>query len=312
MTAKTCTLLLTSLLLLAPAALAGNCRLGLRTSNVSLVWTPSLATQQIDFTVTKVKNDSCDYVITFSKGGAGDYNRRMVSGPGALNYQLYKESSLTNILKDSSDVTGSGDAITGSFGKGTNLTQTLTYFLQIPYNLATTPKLKPAGTYSDNYVVSVFNGTATDGLSAPDATAAVSLSTSVPRNVQLSLVRTGAGFDPNSTAQSLDFGTLSENAARTFDIRILTNAGFSITFSSQNQGVLQHTSPGIKTTIPYSVVVNSTTQNLKNGPVVVATGSGQTTTSGAVNPVSITIGSLKDKVAGNYADNITVTVATTE
>ncbi|MBI3557667.1 MAG: spore coat protein U domain-containing protein [Deltaproteobacteria bacterium] len=301
-----------ALLLAAAPAFGGNCHLGLNVSNVNLVWNTSLPTQQINFTVTKQKTDACDFVVTFSKGGAGDYNRRMTSGASTLNYQLYKESSLTNILKDAPDVTSANDAITGSFGTGANQSQSLTYFLQIPYNLATSPRLKLAGTYLDSYVVSVFNGTASSGLSGPDQTAGVSLSTEVPRNVQLSLVCTGAGFDPNSTAQSLDFGTLTENAVRTFDIRILTNAGFSVTFASQNQGVLRHTSPDVRTTIPYAVTVNSAFQNLTNGPVVVATGSGQTTTSGTVNPVSITIGSLKDEIAGNYSDNITVTVATTE
>ena len=299
-------------LLTANPALAGNCRLGLSVSNVSLVWTPSLPTQAVNFTVTKQKNDACNYVVTFSRGGAGDYNRRLVSGANTLAYQLYRESSLTNILKEIPDLTSPNDAITGSFGTGANQSQSLTYFLQIPYNLATTPRLKPAGMYADNFMVSIYNGNVGDSLSSPDATAGISLSTAVPRNVQLSLVCTGAGFDPNSTTQALDFGNLTENALRTFDIRILTNAGFSVTFTSQNQGVLKHTSSDVKTTIPYKVAVNSTLQNLTNGPVVVANGGGQTTTSGAVNPVSITIGSVADKVAGNYSDVITVTVATTE
>ena len=44
------------------------------------------------------------------------------------------------------------------------------------------------------------------------------------------------------------------------------------------------------------------------GPSSSAGSSGGT----AANPVTITIGSLKDKIAGNYSDNIVVTVATTE
>src|SRR5690349_14335039 len=80
--------------------------LSLNVSNVNLVWSTSLPTQQLTFTVNKSKNSECDYAITFSKGSASDYSsRQMTSGAATLRYQLYKESSLTNILKDYPDYT---------------------------------------------------------------------------------------------------------------------------------------------------------------------------------------------------------------
>lgn len=294
------------------------CGLSLSLSNVNLVWSASFATQQLTFTLRKSKGKACNYSVTFSKGTSNpsNYNRYMLSGTNQLNYQLYKENSLTNILKDYPDATTNNDVITGSFSSSQNQTQTLTYYLQIPYNLATQPHLKPPGNYTDSFVVKAFDLT-NGGTTTPDSNVTVSVSTSIARNIQLSLVSTGGGFDPNSTTQSLNFGTLTQGATLGFDLRVLSNAGFAVTFSSQNNGVLKltgsPTSPA--TTVSYTLTVNGAAKNLsssQSSPVTVASGSGQTTTSGVANPVAVTIGSVSNKMAGSYSDNITVSVATTE
>lgn len=303
----------------APIAQASSsCQLGLSLANVALNWSASLGTQQITFTVTRRNSQACSYVVVFSKSaGTTDYNRRMTAARGALRYQLYKDAALTNTLKDQPDVTSANDAIVGSFSAGQGLSQTQTFYLQIPYSLATTPSLKPPGLYVDNLVVSVFGG-AIGSLVSPDATAHLGVATTVPRDIELSLVPSGGGFDPNSTAQTLDFGTLAQGMARSLDLRVLSNAGYVVTFSSQNNGNLVLSGSGGQdpsTRVPYRVTVNSAAQNLAGSatnPVPVATGWGQTTTSGIVNPVLITIGDVSGKVAGRYSDNITVTVATTE
>lgn len=301
--------------LLRPVTALADCGLGLSAANVNLVWTTALGTQQISFSVTKTKNPRCDYFVTFSKGGATTYaNRRMTFGANVLSYQLYKDSPLTKILKELPDATSTNDVISGSFATGANQAQPQSYHLDIPFNLATTPTLKPSGSYTDVYVLKVYEGEFGTTTSVV-ASANVTLTTSMPKKVELSLVSTGGAFDPNDTTQAVDFGTLSAGAVRALDMLVRSNAGFSITFSSQNNGVLKHASPGVTTTVPYTLAVNSVPQNLGSSsaaPVVVATGSGQSTLAGVVNPVQLTIGSVTDKMAGNYFDNITVTAATIE
>lgn len=298
-----------------PMVWGSNCDFRLSVSNINLVWNQSLPTQQVTFSVTKRNNPPCDFAVTFSKGGTSSYERRMRSGNSQLRYQLYKESSLTNILKQDPDVTTSNDVVTGSFDNGSNQTQTLNYYVSIPYNQATEPTLKAPGAYSDSFTLRVYKFAGKLDLDGADDSANVTITTLMPRIIQLSLVPTGAAFDPNSVSQNLNFGLLTEGATRALDVRVLSNAGYSITLSSQNNSVLRHQSAGVTTTIPYALTLNGTSKNLSSSassPVVVAAGNGQTTMSGAANSVAITIGSVDGKVAGSYSDNITVTTATTE
>lgn len=313
---KTPLLLLSLLSLALPGELLADCKLRLRTNNVNLVWSQTLGTQQLTFQIEKGNAPQCHYGVTFSRGNnsSSGYNRRMQSGSSYLNYQLYRESSLTNILKELPDVTSLNDIIVGTLPHGNDQVATVTYFLQIPLNQATQPRLKPPGTYTDTYVLRVYDNTG-NHLTTPDDTKNVNLTTIIPRDIQLSLVAAGGGFDPNSTTQSLDFGTLSDGATRSFDLRVLSNAGFVVTFSSQNNGQMKHENASVTTKVPYTLTVNSVPKNLSSSagnPVVVATSGGQTDMQGAVNPVTITIGSIEGKLAGRYSDNIVVTAATTE
>ena len=301
---------------LSPARLAlaaENCDLTINISNVNLIWSLNLPTQQITFNIDKEKNDACNYFVTFSKGGPTNYDRRMLSGSSTLPYQLYKEASLTNILKELPDVTNNDEVITGSFGKGKDQTQSRTYFLQIPFNLATTPQLKPSGSYNNSIIVRVYEGVLGSGtLNHSDN---ILIRTVIPEIIQLSLVNTGGAFNSGDTTQAVEFGTLAAGASRGFDMRVLTNAGYQVTFSSQNNGVLKHTSANVTTVVPYTLKINGAPKSLtssKTNPVVVASGGGQTSVDGAGHAVDVTIDSVSDKMAGAYSDIITVTAATTD
>jgi spore coat protein U-like protein len=290
------------------------CGLSLSVSNVNLVWSMNLPTQQITFTVRKSRGMPCSYLVTFSRGSASNYNSRaMTSGSSTLRYQLYGDSSLTSVLKDYPDFTTHNEVIAGSFGGGPNHSQSLTYYLQIPLNLATTPRLKPSGNYVDTFVMKIFRDQT--HLSSPEDTQSVQLRTLIPKNIELSLVPSGSSFNSGSTMQALNFGTLIAGATRSLDMRVLTNAGYVVTVSSQNNGVLKHSVPGVTTTIPYQLSVNGVPKNLSSSqsqPVQVASGSGQTTVDGAVNTIDVRIDDVTNKMAGNYSDIITVTAATTE
>lgn len=296
-----------------PALAVPRCDLELSASNINLVWSAGLPTQQITFTVRKDKPHACDYFVTFSRGNSSDYNRYMTAGQTNLSYQLYKEASLANVLKELPDVTTGNEVISGSFGSGKNLTQSQTFYLSVPYVGATTPTLKPSGNYTDTFVMKLYR--VETPIDVPEASVNVNVATVVPKDIQLSLVASGASFNPNDTSETLNFGTLETGASRGFDLRVLSNAGYAISFSSQNNGVLKHANAAVTTTVPYTLTVNGSPKNLsssKTSPITVATGSGQTTTQGVANPIAVTIGAMTNAMAGTYSDVITVTAATTE
>ena len=309
-------LLFTLITWVTPVLALANCGLTISMPNINVVWNQNYNFQTVTFTVAKTKNKACDYGVTFTKGGASDYQRRMIGSSAQLSYQLFKDPSLTQILKDIPDITGPENYFSGSFPMGQNLSQTLTYYFQIPQGLATTPTLKPSGLYSDLFTVNIYEGTTSANFGTPDSVANTTVATTIPKIIDLSLANSGGTFDPAQTSQSLNFGTLTEGQAMGFDLKVRSNAGFNVTFSSQNNGVLKHSNPNIMDTIAYSLSVNSSIKDLSHSqttPVTTATGSGQTSLSGVTSPVRVSIGQVgSNRMAGQYSDNITVTATTNE
>src|SRR5690606_6395492 len=99
--------------------------------------------------------------------------------------------------------------------------------------------------------------------------------------------------------------------------RVRTNAGFSVTFSSANNGKLKPVNPLTNSQVPYMFYANSALLDLSNSlsvPVVGLTGSGQTNLDGLAYPIRIVIGSLTapNILGGPHQDSITITATTTE
>ena len=253
--------LMTGPLLVSSTVLAApKCGLSMNAPNINLVWNQNFSYQQITFTVNKSKKDSCNFTVAFGYGGATSFGaRRMLKGSTQLNYQLFKDASLTQVLKDARDATSHSDV--------------------------------------------------------PVETDSVNITTQIPKIIDLSIGVPGNAFDPTQTTRTLEFGTLAQGQSQSLDLLLRTNAGYSVSFSSQNNGVLKHSSSEVVTEIPYVVSVNASIRNMSNSktsPVVVATGAGQTSISGVSNTVQFTIGDTQQKMSGRYTDFITVTAATTE
>jgi spore coat protein U-like protein len=287
------------------------CNLTLNASNISITWNQNFNYQAINFSVTKTNNPPCDIAISFTAGGSADFsNRRLTYLANTLNYQLYKNSSLTKVLKDGAAVTSSDNYLSDSFSSGSNKTQNFTYYVQIPQTSATTPTYKPSGTYVDTFSIKVFENTEPTGPLRVSSN--VTISTLMPKLLEISMVQTGGGFNSSQTTRNIDFGSISEGESRGFDLLVRSNAGYSVSMASQNNGRLKHTTPSITSFVPYQLLVNSSQKDLSNGSVTVAAGPGQTSTAGVANEVTFIAGSTASSVAGNYSDNITVTVITTE
>ncbi|MBX7231632.1 MAG: hypothetical protein K1X29_06055 [Bdellovibrionales bacterium] len=295
-----------------------DCGLSISTNNINIDWNLNFTHVAVQIRVDKANADSCSYGIGISKGGASSYSQRAAnSGSFSARYQIYKENSLSNIIKDVPDITSDNDVLQGGFQTGTNLSQIILYYLDIPYSLATTPTLLSSGTYNDTFTINLYEGDNPLAFVTPVASASMTLTVQVLKMIALSLVDSGGGFSLGSTTRNINLGTLAEGSSASFDLRIRTNAGFSVTFSSTHNGKLHHINPAKNSLVPYLFYANSSLLNLSTSssvPVTGLSGNGQTTLSGLAYPLRIVVGSLNglNLVGGNHQDDITITATTTE
>ena len=294
------------------------CGLTLSASNITINWDLNFSTMAVQIIVNKSGAAACDFGIGFSKGGASSYlTRRGADGSKSLRYQLYKDNALNKVLKDVPDITTSDDVLTGGFPAGTNLNQTILYYLEIPYSMATTPVLAAAGSYTDNFTINLYEGSNPLAFATPEDSASIALSVNVDKLIAVSLVDSGGAFQTSSTSRSIDFGSLSDGESSSFDMRVRTNAGFSVTFSSANNGRLKHINPAKNSFVSYKLYVNSVLLNMSSSsgsPVTGLGGGGSTAMDGLAYPIKIVIGNVggMSSVSGRHEDQITMTATTTE
>ncbi len=279
-------------------------------NNVSFTYSGS--TQTITGTVqikrSQTNNGCRKFTVTVTRGNSIDYNRIMLKSPGqTYSYNLFTNTNLNRVLKDFPGA-NNNETIRDEFPKHSSSIYTNVNF----YAHRVAPPsgtLRPGGFYLDQVTAKVFKR---NNNSIHD-TRNFTCSMYIPKEVQISLVATGGSFNPNDTSENLDFGELQTGESQGFDLISVSNAGYSISFSSQNNGKLKRS--GGTQTIDYNLKVNGITKNLSSSstsPVVVATGSGVTTTSGDPKNILVTIGNVSNKVAGTYNDYITITATTTE
>jgi len=299
-------------------ALSGCGKLKISAQNVVISWDEEFTYLQREVLIKRSSSHgNCHFFVTFSKGGASSYcKRRMVMGPEKLRYQLYKSVSFTprNILKDFPEARFTRHVLRGKM-RNKQSSVRKEYFIAIPRGPAIEPYLVKSGRYSDIFIVRVFRGIIPIFSSRPHDTESVIITAIVPRIIRIALVGYGAPFDPDDTHETLDFGVLQKGESRTFDIRVVTNAGFSISFASINNGRLVHFTDGNESEVFYKVKVNGVYKDLSSSqgtPVEVSSGTGETSLEGVRNPVKIKIGSVENKAAGDYSDIITVTAKTIE
>lgn len=296
-----------------------DCGLSITTNTaINIVWSSSFSSLAIPITVNKANNEACDFGIGINKGGAASYDaRRVTVGVKSIPYQLYTNNGLSFQAKDYNNLTSSNDVIQGGFQTGTNLNQTVNYYLVIPYNASTNQALYGAGTFTDTYQVNIYLGNNVATYLTPSDSKNVTVTVTVDPMIALSLVSSGGSFQALSTNRNINFGTLYEGQSSVFDLILKTNAGYSVSVSSLNNGHLHSIGAGTTSLIPYRLYVNSANTNLASSattPFVVLTGPGQTSNVGVANPFRVVIGSLSSvtTLGGNHADTITITATTTE
>jgi len=255
----------------------------------------------VNFTITKRVSGNRSYAVTAgTSANTGTYTRRLASGASTLNYQLYTSSAMANVL-EAPPTANSSQVISGNSASPSGTVIPLSFTFYIPPN-----QLVPPGTYTDQIRVSIFNSF--NDQNPPEATASILFTAVVSSSASLCLVPTGSGFNSSSASQTLNFGTLVQGQTKSCDLLVLKNTGCTVTFNSANLGVLKTTPTSTSDQIPYTCTVNGSAINLTQTASLTLPSGVSTTADGTRLPITITIGNLANAAAGDYHDDITVTV----
>ena len=264
---------------------------------------------QLAITVSKKGDPGCDYFVTISRGGAMDYNRKLFKGASTLPYQLYTGYPLNFVVKDIPEATSDNDVIPGSFQtKGTS-SAVATYWAVLG-----NPAYLPWGLYQDVVTVKLYQGDV-NGTYNLITSQSMSFSYQVAKAIDLSLVPSGAAFDPTQTSMFLDFGPLEQGKNKSFDVVMKYNAGYRLSIASVGQGTMRNILPSSSSTVPYTLSANGVAVDLSGGialPATLSTGAGVSSGAGTRVPVTVAIGSTEKSMAGTYADVLFLVVTSTE
>lgn len=289
---------------------SAQCGLSINANNLNVTWDMLWTIQSVSITVSKTNPAACTFGLGFSKGGAGSYTRYANNAGQQLFYQLYNDGGAAHILKDVPDPLTTNDVVMVTLPAGSG-PQIVQYFFDIPYTLATTPLLVAAGTYTDSFTISAYEGADPTLYTAPAAASApVNLTVVVDKQINLSFTDLGGIYQDNTTSKTINFGTLSTGQVSRFNMAVRTNAGFTITVTSTNTGRFKHATQN--SYVPYTMFVNNVLTDM-TGAVPVAVGSGQSSMSGLIFPIRLVVGTVNAlSLSGTYSDVITVTAIATD
>lgn len=255
----------------------------------------------VDFLLTKQRPGRCDYAVAAGpSANTGGYQRQLVCGAHRLNYQLYTSSALNYVLKAPPAALAT-DVVSGWTPGGRGTVVPLTFTLYVPPG-----QLVPPGTYTDQVAISVYerwNDTA-----PPMDSRTVTITVVVVPTAALAVVPSGAGFT-GSSRQHLHFGNLQAGQRLGCDLLVRRNTACDVTFSSLHGGVMRLLPTPTDDRVPYTCTVNGLPLNLSAAARVNLPAGLSPSLDGNRLPVVVTIGDLGDAAAGDYQDEITITVA---
>ena len=271
---------------------------------------PARHLQTVNFQVqAEATGLTCQYFVALSTGQSGAFNRRkLIQSKNVLTYNVFTDAGKT-ILKAPPSA-AQNEVIPGSFPVVVALTQTNSHSFFWTIDPQQIVPVQGMHYVDANLSLDLYSGTL---LTSPTrvASAAVTFRTLVDSSIDLSLVRSGAPFNINDTAQLIDFGVLSSGEQRGFDLIVRSNNGYAVTMQSENRQVMVHErAPAVSTTVAYEVTLNGGDVDLtSSGPVQVLSSTGTTPATGVAFPIEFTVGNLSGaEAAGTYSDVIEVTV----
>ncbi len=254
----------------------------------------------VNFTITKQDPGRENYALTAGPSvNTGSYDRQLASGGSRLNYQLYTTSGLNYVLKGPPSAMAT-EVISGSMTGGSGAVIPLSFILYIPPN-----QIAPPGNYTDQVTIGIYRSYS--DTRAPLDTRTITITAVVVPAAILSLVPTGSGFN-GSTSQSLNFGALAQGKSLGCDLLVRKNTSCSVTLSSLNNGVMRLIPSPTADQVPYVCTVNGSPLNLATPALMTLPAAVSPSPDGNRLPISVTIGSLEDVPAGDYRDEITITI----
>lgn len=257
--------------------------------------------QSVTFTVDH-QGSACDYFVTLSKDTPGNSPRLMTGGTESLGFQIYDTPSFGNVLKDLPLAT-SNEVVQGRFGSGNESHQREFVF--------TIPALQvvSGGTYSASVRVDLYEGNL--GTHEVARTVTIQLRARVLESLDLAVLASGQGFTPGADRHTLDFGELTQGKSLGLDLKVRSNAGYSVRIASEQGGLLKLKSGAPTDSIPYRLELGQMPLPLTKEPLTaVVHRGGATPILGTTYPLRVTIGDLANPTAGDYQDVLTVTVQT--
>jgi len=280
--------------------------------SLSIVDVPSIVNLNNDLspkeTVRLYRGDSyseCDVYIGIDKGSSSTYNRKVNSGANSIPFSIATNNSMNRVWMDFRDASSSQNYFSHKFKafRGSDYKKMNIYAeLDLVGN-------EPPGVYSDSFFIKAYQRYGPWYLHSYSIP--ITYQYTIPSNVAISIVGSNQSFDPYDTSENLNFNTLIQGDAKNFDIVVQSNSGYILKAESQNNGKLKHTQ--VNSTISYVFKANGGAVNLTNSssnPQTISSGVGAYPNDGFRVPIQIEIGSINNKIAGNYSDQITITVTT--
>lgn len=254
------------------------------------------------------RGEACNFFVTISSGQSGSFNSRSMivrRGDTALDYQIYDNPNEQNVIKDLASNPNPDQVIDGSFGTSSHWQIfDIRYSLHIPKG-----QYVPRESYHDTVIAKLHKGTLAESLEMDDEI--IEIRCFVRAAVKLSLVNPGQSFDYGDQIFMLDFGLIERGESLGCDVLVRSNIEYSIFLKSENQSVMRHTKPNIKSSVPYTLQFNGHQIDLTNNRhVKVLSRQAPTDIFGLRYPLIITIGEYGVTHAGDYEDVITITAAT--
>lgn len=279
-------------------------------NNINFSWNGNAQTFTADLTLgrTNTKGRCKSFDIGFSTGLAGNYNRRMFSGSNYITYNLYKDNLTGTPLKTLNDASNDSELVIVNFPKKADTVKTVTFEGRFPFPNDGRSFLAKAN-YLDTISVTVINK---QGNSIA-LTSSFQVNLNIPPEVNVSLVDAGNPYDPSANNYTMDFAVLNQGAVKNVDLKVKSNAGYTLSARSTNGGALKHKTKS--DLITYDFKVSGTTKTFPgpNGSIPLGSGVGVTPVNGVNFPVSITItGNPSSKIAGIYEDTIYITASSNE
>lgn len=219
------------------------------------------------------------------------------SDSGFPTYTLYGPSGAVpaELLTRGAGPAGSGAAVT--------VTVPANGKIRVPYDVRLALEWgATSGLYGQDLIYSLYPADSQSLL----ATQRTRLSLEIPAVARLRF----SGASGTGGAARLEMGPLSATGrtiSPPFAIRVLSTSAYRIELSSQNRGALRRL--GGPELIPYRLSLGGQIINLGSGGASIGVGN-HTTSTGDVHSVGIVIDPDPTRHAGNYSDNVTVSITT--